>query len=120
MKYEVTWNGETVDSRDVTEEMLITKEVVQALPTCVWKVLTTMKLKERSLCELSLETYLEHETNQKVRERLDALKQKLPEGDPAQVKIRIEVLWLHKIDDILFDGSLLKKTLRKGNSTARP
>jgi len=121
VKYEVVWNGETVDKMEINEQPLrITKEIVATFPTCVWKVLATMKVKERSLCELSLETYLEHETNEKVRERLDILKQKLPDGNLPLIKIAIEVLWLHKIDDIQFDGSLLKKTLRKGNSTARP
>jgi len=41
-------------------------------------------------------------------------------GTEAPITIRIEVRWLHKIDDLLFDGTLLKKTIRKGNSTARP
>ena len=41
-------------------------------------------------------------------------------GTEAPITIRIEVRWLHKIDDFLFDGTLLKKTIRKGNSTARP
>jgi hypothetical protein len=81
-----------------------------------------MKPKEKSLCEITLETYLAHETNETIKEKIHLLQTNFPEDEASrpQIRIEVEVLWLHKIDDIMFDGSLLKKTIRKGNSTARP
>lgn len=80
-----------------------------------------MKVKERNFCELTLETYLQHETNLSIKSKLEQLKESFADQEHLpQLSISTHVKWLHKIDDLLFDGSLLKKTVRKGNSTARP
>lgn len=44
----------------------------------------------------------------------------MSELDPdTLLHVNIEVTSLQKIDDLFFDGTLLKKVIRKGNSTAR-
>ena len=34
--------------------------------------------------------------------------------------MELEVFWFHSIDDIFMNGALLKKTITKGVSTAKP
>lgn len=58
------------------EVVQLTREYKKELPSSVWSILTTMKVKEKSVCEMTLETFLKHETNHKILEKIESIKEK--------------------------------------------
>lgn len=69
------WGEAVVDEAKYEEVAVqVGKEVKREMPSTVWVVLVTMKVKEESLCEMDLGTFLEHETNTRILSRIQHLK----------------------------------------------
>lgn len=77
----------------------------------------TMKPGERSICTIRDQEFREREDESTINTYLSSFESKEDSNEDWFVEIEIKTMF--KIDDIYGDGVLTKKTVKKGNTTAK-
>ena len=83
----------------------------------VWKIMKSMKPGERSICTVRDKEFRDLESAITMDKFLLSFPEKVSINEDWIVTI--EIITMFKIDDIYGDGVLTKKTIKKGNTTAK-